>query len=333
MDYEACRVRGPMSSTPSPHLCPPATRRHSPQRVALARLVVFGLATLATLATLAPLATPARAESRGELTTATFESRTLGGRQSYVVWLPPSRVRAPKSKEPLPIVVLLHGLGGEGRDWFDPALGALGPSLLQAIATGDMPEVIAIAPNGHNGYWTDHLAGGSKKAAKHKNHYGAFIDEVIAHAEARFSGSGVRAIVGASMGGHGALSRALMAPERFAAVVSMAGALFPEPPTHRKIYKLVWGDPADPDHWARTAPMALMRGLEPNKAPPIFLHCGKNDLDRFLDMTMGAAERLRSLGVPFELALTEGGHGWTTWRGVNARWLAWLGPKLRSAGR
>lgn len=295
------------------------------------------LVALAALAVLTALTPAARAEAGGETTTVTFESRALGGRQSYVVWLPPSRGRTPaapktKPKEPLPLVVLLHGLGGEGRDWFDPALGALGPSLGSAIASGAMPEVIAIAPNGKNGYWTDHLPVGPAGKVGH-NRYGAFIDEAIAHAEARFGGSGVRAIVGVSMGGHGALSRALMAPERFAAAVSLAGALFPEPPTHRKIYKLVWGHPADPEHWQKTAPMALMRGLRPETTPPIFLHCGKADLDRFLDMTMAAAERLRSLGIPFELVLTEGGHGWTTWRGVNDRWLGWLGTQLRSRER
>lgn len=266
-----------------------------------------------------------RAEARpSELVTTTFQSKALGGRQRYEVWLPPSRRANPKDTTRLPLVVLLHGLGGKGADWFDPALGALSPSLTSTIRSGAMPEVIVVAPNGGNGYWTDHFQGGKKPS-----HYGAFIDEVISDARVRFHTSDVTAIVGASMGGHGAMSRGLMAPGRFAAIVSLAGALFPEPPTHRKIYKQVWGDPADPEHWSKTAPMALLRTVEPARVPPLFLQCGKADLDRFLDMTMAAAERLKSLGIPFELVLTEGGHGWTTWRAVNERWLTWLGPRLR----
>jgi S-formylglutathione hydrolase FrmB len=129
------------------------------------------------------------------------------------------------------------------------------------------------------------------------------------------------------------MSRGLMAPERWAAIVSIAGALFPEPPTHRTIYKDVWGFPANIDHWKATAPMALMGSIEKAHVPPIFLHCGKSDLDRFLDMTMAANERLRSLGVEPELVLTEGGHGWTTWRGINERWLVWLDGALLKSRR
>ena len=46
-------------------------------------------------------------------------------------------------------------------------------------------------------------------------------------------------LVGVSMGGHGALSRAFITPDRYVAAVSLSGALFDEPPTHRPIYKKV----------------------------------------------------------------------------------------------
>jgi len=259
----------------------------------------------------------------GHLETVTFTSRALPGKRSYEVWLPPERVSTKKADKPapLPVVVLLHGLGGAGRDWFDPALGGLAASLDQLVGTGRLAPFIAIAPNGGNGYWTDHLD-------RPHLRYGAFIDEAVADAERRFHGSGTRALVGVSMGGHGAMSRGLMAPERWSAIVSIAGALFAEPPTHRKIYKEVWGFPADAAHWKATAPMALMAAVDKGHLPPIFLHCGKSDLDRFLDMTMAADERLRSLGVEPELVLTDGGHNWTTWSGINERWLVWLDRAL-----
>ncbi len=264
------------------------------------------------------LTTGAFASPTGKLETHRFKSAALGGTRSYLVWLPPGYR---DSESAYPLVILLHGLGGEGRDWFDPKLGDLRTTLDALVGSGRIKPFIAIAPDGGNGYWTDHL--GYPTEPRHSG-YGTFIEEAANDAQNRLRADGRRAIVGVSMGGHGALSAALQRPERYVAVVSIAGALFPEAPTHRPIYKKVWGDPANATHWRQTAPMALLADIDPQQAPAIWLHCGLDDIERFLGLTRGAAGLLTERGITHELVTTPGGHDWTTWRQVSEQWLRWL---------
>lgn len=282
------------------------------------------LTNLAFIVFLALTNTPAPHPATSDrVVTVSFKSQALAGQERYLVWLPPG-YRKDAARVDYPVVVLLHGLGGEGADWFDPKLGDLGVTLDRMLADGRIAPFIALAPDGGGGYWTDHLG-------KPRERYGAFIDEVIANAEKRFDIADNRAaIVGVSMGGHGAMSRALMAPERYRAVVSLSGALFAEPPTHRPIYKKVWGFPADRAHWEATAPLAIAQHLAGDaKLPGIFLACGREDVDRFLDWNTEASRILAARGIQHDLFLVEGGHSWTTWRSLTERWLAWLAPRLR----
>lgn len=249
-----------------------------------------------------------------------YASDALGTRARYHVYLPPGYEASARR---YPVIVALHGLGGESGDWFSPEHADLRGQLDAAIASGVIGPVIAVAPDGLAGYWTDHVSGARGTA------WGTFIGEVIDHASARYRASERRAIVGVSMGGHGAMSHGLMHPERFVAIVSMAGALFPEPPTHRPIYKKVWGDPPDAAHFARTAPMALIGAWPADEPlPALWLHCGEGDTDRFLDWTLGADRLLTARAIPHTLELSQGGHHWGTWRPMGPKWIAWLGPRL-----
>lgn len=283
------------------------------------------LTNLALLLLLALSDTPAPADLRStpaRIVPVTFTSQALAGERRYLAWLPPG-YRAGAAID-YPVVVLLHGLGGEGGDWFDPQLGDLQPALVRLMSDKRIAPFVALAPDGGNGYWTDHL--GAPREG-----FGRFIDEVLANAEGRFDIASERAaIVGVSMGGHGAMSRALMAPERYRAVVSLSGALFDAPPSHRQIYKKVWGFPADRGHWEATAPMAIALRLKGDaRLPGIFIACGRVDADRFLDWNTAAARVLSDRGISHELVLTDGAHTWTHWRSLSERWLTWLTPYLR----
>ena len=264
-----------------------------------------------------------------QLLVVAFPSAALASEASYRVYLPPG-YGAPASASPLgaapryPLVVLLHGLGGEGADWFDPTRGDLVPVLDRGVSSGAHAPFVAIAPDGRNGYWTDHIDHLEGHA------YGRYIDEVVADAERRFRlRPDARAIVGVSMGGHGALLRALREPERWRAVVSIAGALFAAPPTHRPIYKEVWGNPPDEAYWAAQSPMGLLAAWPATRAlPPIFLSCGDEDTERFLGLTLGAEKQLVAMGARPPVVITQGAHTWTAWRAATPRWLPWLEAQL-----
>lgn len=265
---------------------------------------------------------PAALAASSRLTEVHFTSQALGGRERYRVYLPPGYDAGTRS---YPVLVLLHGLGGEGDDWFDPTRGDLARYLDEAIGKGVIGPVVALAPDGRDGYWTDHVSHAPGTG------FGTFIGEVMDDAAARFRlRADSAAIIGVSMGGHGSMSFGLMHPDRFRAIVSMAGALFAEPPTHRPIYKRVWGDPADRDYFAKTTPVALLRAWPAGqRLPALWLHCGRDDKERFLDWNVAADRLLTDRHIAHAFTLSDGGHAWGTWRPMATQWLAWLGPLLR----
>ncbi len=261
----------------------------------------------------------------GNVVTHDFDSAALGRLSKYKLYLPPEVPGFVGPPPRLPVIVALHGLGGSGRDWFSFRGGQLAGELDAAIREGRLPPVAVVAPNGQNGYWTNHLGG------KRGTAFGDLIAETLAVATDRHGLDRRRVVIaGVSMGGHGAMSDALRNPSRYKGVVTLGGALFDVPPTHRPVYFSVWGRPADPNHWAATAPAALyaMPGLAA-RAPPVWLHYGEHDDDRFVRWNRHAIAQLTRHAFQLETAVDDGSHGWRTWRQHTRTWLAWAAPLLR----
>lgn len=285
--------------------------------------------TLLAAALLAAAPASAKPLPRSRVEVRTFASEALGQRRHYRVYLPAGYDAAGPTR--YPVVYVLHGLGGKDSDFFEQ--GRLHEHLDALIAADNIEPMMAVAADGDSGYWTNHLDRPGKPGKRWGDYVARdLVAEVDAHFKTRAARDG-RALAGVSMGGHGALSLALGHPDRFRAAVSLGGALFPAPPTHRRIYGRVWGTPADPAHWAKTSPMALLAALGKGdpKAPELYLQCGDADGLGFLPYARAASKLLAQREIGHVLHVTPGGHNWSNWEPETRSWLRFLDAGFRVA--
>lgn len=215
------------------------------------RLAAIGLAlAVATLVVPRPVA---HAQSRakasasesmparhGTVHTDTLWSQSLGLRKALTVYLPPSYGR--NATRRYPVLVYLHGLTGNERNWVDA--GKL-DSTLDALATAGRGEAIVVMPDGDDGWYTtwNSLAVSPPCASDSTRkepasafcvpwtHYDDYVaHDIVSHVDAHYrtlADRRHRGIGGLSMGGYGAMSLALSYPEVFGAAASHSGVLSP----------------------------------------------------------------------------------------------------------
>ena len=115
----------------------------------------------------------------------------------------------------LPVLYLLHGLGGDHRTWLKvkPELPAIADKL----------QMIIVCPNGGVRSWyIDSPVDGSFKYETY------MIKELVPYIDSHYNtivGRSGRAIAGLSMGGHGSLFLSIRHPELFGAACSTSGSV------------------------------------------------------------------------------------------------------------
>jgi enterochelin esterase-like enzyme len=113
---------------------------------------------------------------------------------------------------------MLHGLGGSYREWYTDRLFDVADSL---IASGEIPPLIIVLPQGEDAYWVDHANGGPR--------WGAYVArDLVGEIDANYrtqADRNHRAIGGMSMGGNGALQLAMNYPDVFSVVGAHSFAL------------------------------------------------------------------------------------------------------------
>lgn len=272
------------------------------------------------------------AAPRGRLVHAVMPAPSVGGSRDVTVYLPPGYDAHPQAR--YPVVYFLHGLGATDREPF--ARGQLDRGVDALVASGGMRPWIIAAVAGGTGYWTNHLRPPAPGAVAQDGpqRWGDLVAvDLVRFVDARFRTlprRGCRALTGVSMGGHGAMSLALLHRDLFAGAVSLGGALFDHPPTHRRLYGRVWGRPPDRAYWRSTAPLPLLRALPVDalKGLALYFHAGDDDQLGFLEGALAAHAILLERGVPHELRVTDGRHAWSAWRRVTADWLGFLDQRL-----
>jgi S-formylglutathione hydrolase FrmB len=146
----------------------------------------------------------------------TFQSQTIQGPASYLLYLPPGYSEA--AAERYPVVYWLHGLNGTQRD----GATCFVPHLDSAIRARAAPAMIAVLVNGlGNSRYYDSFDGQRPVESVIVRDLIAHIDETYRTLASRAG----RAAEGFSMGGFGAAHLGFKYPDLFGAVSIMAGAL------------------------------------------------------------------------------------------------------------
>jgi enterochelin esterase-like enzyme len=252
----------------------------------------------------------ARRAGAGELREEHLESQVLGRRMPYLIWLPPGYTPSRR----YPVVYLLHGAGdGEspGRaEWMN--LG-ISDALNEAVATGELPPAIVVFPEGQQGYWINHAAGGPRWADY-------VVQDVVRHVDRTWATDARperRAIGGLSMGGHGALHLALTYPDVF----RVAGAHSPALRRHDESPPF-FGDAA---WFARFDPLSLAAPGAPSRLR-VWLDVGEGD--RWRRETEEVAAALKQGGAKVELRVLKGRHEGAYWRAHLRDYLRFYGGAL-----
>jgi S-formylglutathione hydrolase FrmB len=230
----------------------------------------------------------------------TLHSVALGREMPYRVFLP-AKVAAGQK---LPVVYLLHGNGGNFRNWSDDS------NISQYAAQG----LILIMPEGNSSYFMNAV---EKPQDQYEDY---LIHDLISDVESRFpakSSRANRAIAGVSMGGFAAVTLALRHPDMFV----FAGAISPaiDVPERRFTWKRAsqwWRFRAIFGPWGSAErdgrdPFVLVRTADPRTAPYVYLTAGEQE--PLLEPIQRFAARLQAYGIAHEFHTKPGGHDWGEW--------------------
>lgn len=296
-----------------------------------------------------PTAATAQTAPRGTVHTDTVWSQSLGIHKALTVYLPPSYAASPTRR--YPVLMYLHGLTGNERNWVDQ--GKLDRTLDSLFAAGQ-PEAVVVMPDGDDSWYTtwNQLpdAAGCRNDTTRREpaatycvpwpHYDDYIArDLVAYVDNRYrtiANRNSRGIAGLSMGGYGAVSLALLYPNVFAAAASHSGVVSPRylgprpyatPSQYARneaelqtaaggLWRSQW--PAfgrDTIGWVSRDPVRLlartMGRQQPGDLPKVRLDCGIDD--RYIDQNRDLHQTLLRLGVSHEYAEYPGAHTWSYW--------------------
>jgi putative tributyrin esterase len=228
----------------------------------------------------------------------TFHSTSLERDTAYRVVVP----KNVSGSHRLPIVYLLHGGGGNFREWTNDS----------DVASFAEEGFVLVMPEGESSYYTNSV---NRPRDRFEDYV---VEDLVADAESRFPvDPSRRAIVGDSMGGFGAIKLALKFPGlyRFAGALSPALDVPSRPFSIKRISQYrqhaaifgPWGSQTRRDN----NPFVIARSVDPNRVPFMFITCG--DQEGLLPSNQQFAALLAERHFQFEFHQEHGGHNWNQW--------------------
>jgi S-formylglutathione hydrolase FrmB len=256
------------------------------------------------------LAAPAFAGGKVEFRS--FHPPSLGGaKKDCRVYLPPSYEQPGDRERRYPVVVFLHGWPGSEGNW--PGQGRVLESLDQMSAAGEIPEVIALFPDGGGigmlgrSIWLNAAGGRSNMEDYVVRDLPAWADSTLrTQPGARF-----RAAIGLSDGATASMNLVLRHPDVYGACGALSGDF-----RLRKDLSSshIFGDEPEASRLrALYSPLEyLPRVATAAKGAEIYFDCGRDDEsisdNRELDKLMNEH------GVPHVFHEFPGSHDWGYWR-------------------
>jgi predicted peptidase len=232
-------------------------------------------ALIAALVLFAPIAAPA-ADTEGRFVERTV---TIGDTpRTYKVYLPPNH----DAKRKWPVVLFLHGAGEAGTDGLQHTEVGLGRVLRSD--PGRYPAVVVFPQAPRGGVWMGELA--------------RFATTALDQSMAEFNGDPDRVyLVGLSMGAYGAWVLAFEEPDRYAAIVSVAGGVVPPAWRRARLTQLPPTLQSDDPYGATAARL---------KNVPAWLFHGADDPTVPVTESRQLSEALKKAGAPVRYTEYEG---------------------------
>ena len=226
---------------------------------------------------------------KGKIDTITYESKTVGTHRRALIYTPPGYSK----KKKYPVLYLLHGIGGDEKEWLN---GGKPQVILDNLyAENKIEPMIVVMPNGRA--MKDDRAGGNIFDSAKVQAFATFekdlLNDLIPFIEKKYpvlTDREHRAIAGLSMGGGQSLNFGLGNLDKFAWVGGFSSA-----PNTKRPEELV------PDPEAAKSKLKLL-----------WISCGDNDgLIRFSKRTH---DYLYEKNVPHIYYIEPGGHDFKVWK-------------------
>jgi S-formylglutathione hydrolase FrmB len=247
-----------------------------------------------------------------------IKSKVLGKDVNYTIYLPPDYETSHRN---YPVVYLLHGYTDDDTGWLQ--FGEVNRYADQGIASGEIPPMIIVMPDGGVTWYLNYFDGSVKYEDFFTTEFIPMIDATYRTRPSRE----FRGIAGLSMGGYGSLLYSLKHPELFSSCAALSSGVHTDEEMvsmSNENYDHVWknlfakvgtkGKDRLTDAWYQNSPITLFqkKPLEELKKVRWYFDCGDDDFLYKGNSTMHIL--LRDRTIPHEFRIRDGEHTWVYWR-------------------
>ena len=236
----------------------------------------------------------------GKIDTVSVDSPSMHRAVNCLVVVPEKYAAA--TAERFSVIYLLHGFGGNQRDW----LG----NVPELTTYADRYNVIIVCPDGQNSWYMDSPV---KPTVRFETFMTAELLPFVDRQYRTLADRQHRAITGLSMGGHGALYLAMRHRDLYAQAGSLSGGVDFRPfPKNWELRDLLGDAEANPAIWTANTVNTAADAIQ-NGELRLLIDCGTDDF--FTGVNRDLHHKLLQRNIGHDYVERPGGHTWDYWRG------------------